>query len=182
MPLTNKRKKFVAEYLIDMNGTKAAIRAGYSKKCARSQAGALLSNKAVKQLIDDAMTQRTEALKIDAEWVLKQAVELHQRCMQNVKPKMIRRGGELVHAEDDQGNRLYIFDAANAKASLDLIGKHVDVQAFKDTVTIHNQVDIAGKLLEGLRNVGQLEQADPRLINAKELESPPESDSSTDTD
>ena len=182
MPLTNKRKKFVAEYLIDLNATRAAERAGYNKKSARQQGAYLLTNKTIKQQIDDAITQRSQELKIDAEWVLKQAVELHQRCMQNVKPKMIRRGGEMVQAQDDEGNLLYVFDAANAKASLDLIGKHVDVQAFKDTVTVNNQVDIAGKLLEGLRNVGQLEQADPRIVNAQELEPPPEPDSTAAAD
>jgi phage terminase small subunit len=36
MPLTDKQKRFVTEYLVDLNATQAAIRAGYSQKTARS--------------------------------------------------------------------------------------------------------------------------------------------------
>ena len=42
--LTEKQKKFVDEYLIDLNATQAAIRAGYSEKTARSIGQRLLTN------------------------------------------------------------------------------------------------------------------------------------------
>ena len=42
--LSEQRQRFVDEYLIDLNGTQAAIRAGYSVKTAQEQASRLLSN------------------------------------------------------------------------------------------------------------------------------------------
>ena len=42
--LTEKQKKFVDEYLIDLNATQAAMRAGYSEKTARSIGQRLLTN------------------------------------------------------------------------------------------------------------------------------------------
>jgi len=46
MALTPKRQRFVDEYLIDMNGTKAAIRAGFAESGARIEATRLLANAA----------------------------------------------------------------------------------------------------------------------------------------
>lgn len=52
MPLSEQRKRFVDEYLIDLNGTQAAIRAGYSPKTAQEQASRLLSNVMVRAEIE----------------------------------------------------------------------------------------------------------------------------------
>lgn len=49
--LTDKQKKFCDEYLVDLNGTQAAIRAGYSEKTAQEQSSRLLSNVIAKNYI-----------------------------------------------------------------------------------------------------------------------------------
>ena len=51
--MTPKQKKFCVEYLIDLNGTQAAIRAGYSKKTANRIANQLLSKLDVRNYIKD---------------------------------------------------------------------------------------------------------------------------------
>ena len=53
MPLTPKQERFVEEYLIDLNATQAAIRAGYSAKTAEAQGSRLLSNVNVSALVAD---------------------------------------------------------------------------------------------------------------------------------
>lgn len=53
--LTEKQKLFVSEYLIDLNATQAAIRAGYSEKTARSQGQRLLTNVDIKTYIDEQL-------------------------------------------------------------------------------------------------------------------------------
>ena len=53
--LTPKQEAFVREYLIDLNATQAAIRAGYSAKTAKDGAAQLLANISVKKAIDAAM-------------------------------------------------------------------------------------------------------------------------------
>lgn len=53
--MTDKQKKFVSEYLVDLNGTQAAIRAGYSKRGAKGRANLLKNNPEIAQMIKDQM-------------------------------------------------------------------------------------------------------------------------------
>lgn len=65
--MTPKQAAFVEQYLIDHNGTQAAIRAGYSKRTARQQAVELLANAEVQQAIKVAelSAQQRNAITID---------------------------------------------------------------------------------------------------------------------
>lgn len=59
--LTDKQQAFIDEYLIDLNATQAAIRAGYSEKTAQEQSSRLLSNVKVQNAIQKAQQKRREA-------------------------------------------------------------------------------------------------------------------------
>lgn len=58
--LTDKQKRFVEEYLIDLNATQAAIRAGYSKNRASELGYQLLQKTTVQQAIEAAQNKRAE--------------------------------------------------------------------------------------------------------------------------
>jgi phage terminase small subunit len=118
--LTPKQSLFVQEYLIDLNATQAAIRAGYSEKTAHSQGPRLLENVGIAQALAEASQERSDKTKIDAAWVLKKAEEVFDKCMQ------------AVEVTDHEGNGIgeYKFEANAANRALEIIGKHVDVQAF----------------------------------------------------
>lgn len=68
--LTAKQQRFVEEYLLDLNGKQAAIRAGYSRKTAEVQASRLLSNAKVAAAIAAAQAARSERTEITADMVL----------------------------------------------------------------------------------------------------------------
>lgn len=70
MALTPKQEQFVAEYLIDLNATQAAIRAGYSEKNASKIASELLDKTQVRTAIDVGKTERSQKTNITAERVL----------------------------------------------------------------------------------------------------------------
>lgn len=70
--ITPKKRQFAAEYLIDLNATKAAERAGYSSKTAYSQGERLLRDVEVKKLIAEAMELRSKSTQITAERVLQE--------------------------------------------------------------------------------------------------------------
>lgn len=53
MRLTDKQRKFCDEYLIDLNATQAAIRAGYTEKYANTNASKLLQNTTISQYIGE---------------------------------------------------------------------------------------------------------------------------------
>ena len=69
--LTAKQKKFCDEYLIDLNATQAAIRAGYSKKTAYSIGDENLKKPELKKYIDKRMAEKEMALIADQDEVLK---------------------------------------------------------------------------------------------------------------
>jgi len=70
--LTPKQQAFVTEYLIDLNATQAAIRAGYSAATAQEQGSRLLSNAKVAVAIDAGKIERANRNKATAEWVIEE--------------------------------------------------------------------------------------------------------------
>lgn len=70
MALTEKQKRFVAEYLVDLNATQAAIRAGYSEKNADKIGHELLGKTRVSDAIREAMNERSSRTEITQDMVL----------------------------------------------------------------------------------------------------------------
>ena len=67
MALNARQQRFVDEYLIDLNATQAAIRAGYSAKTAAQAASRLLTNVEVAAATNRTLARRTEKMEINAE-------------------------------------------------------------------------------------------------------------------
>ncbi|MCF4151765.1 terminase small subunit [Dethiosulfovibrio sp. F2B] len=68
--LTAKQKAFVSEYLVDLNATAAAIRAGYSERSARKIGANLLTLPHIQAAIQEAMTERRERVEVTQDYVL----------------------------------------------------------------------------------------------------------------
>ena len=69
--MTEKQKRFCDEYLIDLNATQAAIRAGYSKKTAKVIANENLTKPNIKEYIAERMAEKEKELIADQDEVLK---------------------------------------------------------------------------------------------------------------
>jgi phage terminase small subunit len=104
--LTPKQRAFVREYLIDLNATQAAIRAGYSEKTAYSIGEENLKKPDVAAAIEAAMKNRAARTDITADRVLK---ELAKIGFADIR-KAIKWQGTLVTEEDnpDGGDTLTI--------------------------------------------------------------------------
>lgn len=76
MALTAKQECFVAEYLIDLNATQAAIRAGYSEKTAYSMGQRLLKNVEVQAALQEAQAKRSERTEITQDRVLQELARI----------------------------------------------------------------------------------------------------------
>lgn len=74
--MTPKQERFCEEYLIDLNATQAAIRAGYSKKTAKEQASRLLTNVNVQEKLQEGRAKLTKASEITAEMMLQRCGEI----------------------------------------------------------------------------------------------------------
>ncbi len=145
--LTSKQQRFIEEYLIDLNATQAAIRAGYSAKTARAIGCENLAKPNIQEAIALAKQARAQATKIDSDWVLREAVALYQRCVTEIKPALHPKTRRQM--KDGDGNLLFTFNAAAANRALELIGKHVDIGAFKDRLEVSSGQSIIERLNAG---------------------------------
>jgi phage terminase small subunit len=101
--LTPKQARFVAEYLIDLNATQAAIRAGYSKHTAQVQSSRLLSNAMVAAAVDAALAKRSGKLEITAEKVLRDLED------QRLAAKKDNAHAAAIRASELQGKHVGMF-------------------------------------------------------------------------
>ncbi len=149
--LTPKQQRFIDEYLIDLNATQAAIRAGYSPRTARAIACENLAKPDIQEAIAGAKRERSEATKIDAEWVLRELVKLHKRVTQEIKPALHPK--TRTQMKDEEGNLLFVFNAAAANRALELIGKHTDITAFRDRLEVSGGISLVERIQAGRNRV-----------------------------
>lgn len=93
--LTDKQAAFVREYLVDLNATQAAIRAGYSERTANAQAGRLLANVGIREAIETAQAKRARRVEIKAEDVLRGVIEVTTQARESGDLKTALKGYEL---------------------------------------------------------------------------------------
>lgn len=131
--LTAKQQRFAEEYLVDLNGTQAAIRAGYSSKTANEQAARLLAKDSVQAYVTELRQAQSKRTQIDADYVLGTIHETVERCRQTVRPKFDRRG-DPVMAEQSDGSlaQAYEFDSKAVLKGCELLGRNLAL--WKDRV------------------------------------------------
>jgi phage terminase small subunit len=94
--LTAKQEMFCKEYMIDLNATQAAIRAGYSPKTAVVIGCENLIKPNIAECIQELMAKRSEKTGITAEWVLKHIEELTEALLVGEDPSKAYKGLELA--------------------------------------------------------------------------------------
>lgn len=142
MSLTNKQKAFVDEYLIDLNATQAAIRAGYSKKTASVIGKENLSKPYIKTAIEKRLSEKESALIAKQDEVLKYLTSV----MRGETKEEVLRGvdvgvQEKTHIEVSARDRI--------KAA-ELLGKRYGT--FTDNVNVEGTVKIVDDIPEGDKN------------------------------
>lgn len=154
--LTPKQALFVCEYLVDLNATQAAIRAGYSKKTAANIGEENLRKPNIKQAVATALGARMDKANVDATWLLKRLVSEAEADIADIYhengslkpvhewPKIWRQG--LVSGVDVQQEYAYEdgkkvpdgivtkLKLADRSKRLEMLGKHIDVGAFATNV------------------------------------------------
>lgn len=131
--MTDKQLRFIDEYLVDCNGTQAAIRAGYSKKTANEQASRLLADVNISARIKERQAELSEKTKLTQEWVLLKLEECVKKSMQEEE---IQRWD--YESKSMVGTGEYIYDSKGATKALELIGKHIGM--FKDKLELSGEV------------------------------------------
>lgn len=165
--LTKKQELFVKEYLVDLNATKAAERAGYSTKTARQQGSLLLTNVDIDAAIQRRMDKRAAKVEITADWVLGELKLLAQANMMDYIDTLENGGarvnlskltrdqaaaiGEITveeyterSGEDPDGKPIYEnvkrtkFKLSEKRGALELLGRHLKL--FTDKVQVEGEM------------------------------------------
>ena len=113
---------FVKEYLVDLNATQAAIRAGYSEKTANRIGPELLVKTCIATEVQKAMNKRSQGVEVSSDWVLKTIKDTTQACIDDDPVKnasSIFKGGELL------GKHLKLFtDKIEKETTITVIRKN----------------------------------------------------------
>jgi phage terminase small subunit len=80
--LTPKQQRFVQEYLVDGNATRAATAAGYSAKTAYSQGQRLLKNVEISAALKQGKQKTAQKLEITREKLMQMAIDVYTEAMQ----------------------------------------------------------------------------------------------------
>ncbi len=157
--LTEKQQRFVEEYLIDLNATQAAVRAGYSAKTADQQGSRMLANVKVQQEIGERMAERSRRIGVNQDRVV---VELSKIAFVKMTDIVDEQGKIKDGASDDD---LACIESVKYKESsgdsggsverevklssklkaLELLGKHLGMWNSKLDVNITQPVVITGE-------------------------------------
>lgn len=148
--MTKKQKRFVEEYLIDLNATQAAIRAGYSPDSAKEIGSENLTKPDIAKAVDQAIAERSRRTGVNADRVVRELAKIafvnagevvdldtallmdkisddDMAAIQSVKVK--------TFGEDGVEREVKLADKLKA---LELLGKHLGL--FKDKVEINGNV------------------------------------------
>jgi phage terminase small subunit len=151
-------------HLKDLNATQAAIRAGYSEKTAYSIGQGNLKKVEIARAIVDACANRSQRTGIDADWVLARLAceadadlaDLYKDdgSLKHVKdwPLIWRQGlvagvdVEEINTGDGSTAHVRKIKISDRVKRLELIGKHIDVQAFKEKLEVDGTPDFLSAL------------------------------------
>ena len=150
MALTPKQKRFVAEYLVDLNATAAAIRAGYSKKTAEVIGYENLRKPQIEAAINQAIQEREKRTEITQDMVLRETAKLaffdiRKMFGKDGKPLNISEldadtaaalvGLDVQDIADNDGDYVGFvkkYKMADKLKALELLGKHLGTWEPKD--------------------------------------------------
>ena len=113
-------EKFCREYVIDHNGTQAAIRAGYAKDTAAQQASRLLRRADIRARVEELNKDVCDALGLKAYWVAARLMEVVDRCLQKVP---VKEWDYELHEYVETGE--WQFDSRGANGALEQLGKYL---------------------------------------------------------
>lgn len=158
--MTKKQRRFIEEYLIDLNATQAAIRAGYSPDTAKQIGNENLTKLDIRTHIDKAMAERSKRTGINADRVVQELAKIALvNAIDVIDPKTATiKDGALpedtaaiqsvkVKTFGEDGLEREIKMADKIKA-LELLGKHLGM--FKDKIEVSGSLDTEKTKLDDL--------------------------------
>ena len=130
--MTERQKRFCDEYLIDLNATQAAIRAGYSEKNARNLASETLAKPYIKEYIEQRMAEKDSVLIANQDEVLEYLTKvLRGQSKSSVLARNEKGADKVIKKAPDEKERL--------KAA-ELLGKRYGL--YKDKLDVEGAIPV----------------------------------------
>ncbi|EJN9365501.1 TPA: terminase small subunit [Salmonella enterica subsp. enterica serovar Zanzibar] len=174
-PLTAMQEAYCQSYIkTPENQTQAAINAGFSPNTAAVKASVMMRDERIQKRIAELMEERNKRLRVSADYVLLRLVEIDQMDVIDILnddmsikpvsewPKVWRQyltGFELADMFEGRGDEKELVGILkkikwpDKVKNLELIGKHVDVNAFKERLEVSGTVTIADRMAKARRRV-----------------------------
>jgi phage terminase small subunit len=164
--VTKKQKRFVEEYLIDLNAAQAAIRAGYSPKAAYSIGSENLRKPEIRACIEKAMAERSKRTGINQDRIIMELAKiglLNPKNLINFEEATVKEDAteedlaaissirvKRFPTKDGEGveREVKMYDKAKA---LELLGRHLGM--FKDKVEVSGLEEEKKKLDDILQQI-----------------------------
>ncbi|EPG6523396.1 terminase small subunit [Klebsiella pneumoniae] len=182
-PLTVMQEAYAQEYVkCPGNQTQAAINAGFSPKSAHVKASTMMRDERIQKRIAELMEERNKRLRVSADYVLLRLVEIDQMDVIDILddegglkpisqwPKVWRTSISAVDInrirmamkddEEDIESTLQKIKWPDKVKNLELIGKHVDVNAFKERMEVNVNVTIADRMAAARRRLKERQGGD----------------------
>jgi len=159
-PLTDKQERFCQEYILDLNKTQAAIRAGYSESTAGAIGHENLKKPEILARVEELQRERSEALNVDMYFVLSKLV-----AMANVSPQdyyndqgELKPYNELTEAQKEciseiehkktEHTNTTKYKMWDRHKTLEMIAKHIGFYE-KDNEQKTTKLEITRKVIDG---------------------------------
>ncbi|EAA8640112.1 terminase small subunit [Salmonella enterica subsp. enterica] len=173
-PLTAMQEAYAQEYTkCPENQTQAAINAGFSPNTAAVKASVMMRDERIQKRIAELMEERNKRLRVSADYVLIRLVEIDQMDVIDILNddgtlKPIREWPKIWRTTlsgFDLSSTIMNMDETSIETilkkikwpdkvkNLELIGKHVDVNAFKERLEVSGTVTIADRMAKARRRV-----------------------------
>lgn len=184
MALTDKQELFAKEYIVDLNATQAAIRAGYSEKTAKSIGQENLTKPDLQLYIQKMMDERSKRVEITQDMVLREYAKIGFSNItdylkveeQEVMTELGERTFKMVDifltegipkekmaavAEIKQTKEGISIKLHDKKGALDSVARHLGmfVDKVEHSGSIANKIDLSGLSVEELRAYAKIKQS-----------------------
>lgn len=165
--LNDRQELFCLEYMKDLNATQSAIRAGYSENTAGSIGFENLRKPEIQSRIAELLEERNNAVKVDAQYVLRRLVEIDQMDVKDIlnddgtiKPilewprswRTTLSGIDITEIASDGDIEAVLKKVKwpDKIRNLELLGKHVDVSAFTERVDLVGDIKVETRPLKDI--------------------------------
>ena len=161
--LRERQQRFIAEYLVDLNATQAAIRAGYSKDTAKEIGYENLTKPHIQEAIAEAQNKRIARTQITQDEVIRRLIE-------NVDIASGKKAIVLTQTRKSEDGEIigddvaqFVYEPSSVNKALELLGKHLGMFTQKMELSGDLHIEQRNELnLSGL-DINELEQLEKLL-------------------